>query len=170
LFDKKDQFIMKEFLIRVILFIGLLFATGLAQSGIKVETLDKGKLNQIIENRQGKILFLNLWATWCAPCREEFPDIVKLASQNKNKNVEFIGISIDYPEEIKSKIIPFLKSKKANFKNYVNGIKGDEELINILNVKWNGALPATFVYNEAGKQIVFLEGKHSFEDFEKALQ
>src|SRR3989339_988306 len=72
---------------------------------IKVETIDKAKLSKLIKDRKGKILFLNLWATWCVPCREEFPSIVKLASELKD--VEFVGISIDFLDEVDSKIIPF---------------------------------------------------------------
>jgi thiol-disulfide isomerase/thioredoxin len=36
-------------------------------------------LNEIINNRMGKVLFINVWATWCVPCIEEFPDIVRIA-------------------------------------------------------------------------------------------
>ena len=160
---------MKKFLIISILFV-LCIGSGVeAQSKIKVETLDKKKIADLIHERNGKILFLNLWATWCVPCREEFPDIVKLVQQYGNKNVEFVGLSIDYPEEIKSKILPFLKKNKANFKNYVNGIRGDEELINLLEEKWNGALPATFIYDAEGNKLKFLQGKQKYDEFKSAL-
>lgn len=78
---------------------------------IVVEKIDKNKLAKIIKERKGKVLFLNLWATWCVPCREEFPEIVKLV--NEFKDVEFIGISVDFPEEVDSKIIPFFKISKC---------------------------------------------------------
>jgi thiol-disulfide isomerase/thioredoxin len=71
----------------------LLFITsfGRVYAGeIVVEKIDKAKLTKIIKERKGKVLFLNLWATWCVPCREEFPSIVKLAEEFKD--VEFIGI------------------------------------------------------------------------------
>lgn len=161
---------MNKIIIVSFLFIAVIASKGLSQSQTMVEKIDKENLTRLIHERQGKILFLNLWATWCMPCREEFPDIVKLVNEFRDKNIEFIGISIDYPDEINSKIIPFLKKNKSNFKNYVNGIKGDEALINLLNEKWNGALPATFIYNTGGKQITFLEGKHSLEEFKKALE
>lgn len=142
------------------------------QSGkIIVETIDKAKLAKLIKERKGKILFLNLWATWCVPCREEFPSIVKLA--NEIKDVEFVGISVDFPDEVNSKIIPFLKSNKVNFTNYVDGFSGDEELINALDKKWNGALPATFIFDAKGNKQAFLQGRKTYEEFkieiEKAL-
>ncbi|MDQ7818135.1 MAG: TlpA disulfide reductase family protein [Melioribacteraceae bacterium] len=133
-----------------------------------VELIDKEKLTKLIKERKGKPLFLNLWATWCVPCREEFPSINKLAEELKD--VEFIGISVDFPEEVDSKIIPFLKSQNAKFVSFVNGFEGDEELINTLDKNWNGALPATFIYDKAGKKISFLEGKKSYDEFKKEIE
>ncbi len=81
-----------------------------------------------------------------------------------------MGISADYPDEIESKIIPFLREQKVNFKNYVNAFDDPNELIDFLNPDWNGALPATFIFDEEGKQKVFLEGKQSYEELVKATQ
>ncbi len=140
------------------------------KSKIVVEKLDKQKLESLLKNRKGKALFLNLWATWCVPCREEFPSIVKLVSDYKGKPIDFIGVSIDYPDEVDSKIIPFLEKQKTNFVSYVNGFEKDEDLINALNKNWNGALPATFIYDKSGKRISFLEGKQTYEKFKKEIE
>ena len=137
---------------------------------LSVEPIDKNGLPELISNRNRKVLLLNVWATWCAPCREEFPDLVQLAEKYKNKNVEIVGISADYPDEVDSKIIPFLKSQNVNFKNYVQNFSDDSGLINQLNSKWNGALPTTFIYDKTGRQITFLEGKCSFEEFEQEIE
>ncbi len=135
---------------------------------IVVESIDKDKLVKLIKERKGKPLFLNLWATWCIPCREEFPSINKLSEEFKD--VEFIGISVDFPEEVDSKIIPFLKSQNAKFISYVNGFEGDEELINSIDKNWNGALPATIIFDKNGKKVAFLEGKKSYEEFKKEIE
>ncbi len=135
---------------------------------ITVETIDKAKLSKLIQDRKGKILFLNLWATWCVPCREEFPSIVKLADEMKD--IEFVGISIDFPDEVDSKIIPFLKSNNINFTNYVNRFSGDEELINALDKNWNGALPATFIFDVKGNKKIFLSGSKSYYEFKKEIE
>jgi thiol-disulfide isomerase/thioredoxin len=135
---------------------------------IVVESIDKDKLIKLIKERKGRLLFLNLWATWCVPCREEFPSINKLSEEFKD--VEFIGISVDFPEEVNSKIIPFLKSQNAKFVSYVNGFEGDEELINSIDKNWNGALPATIIYDKNGKKVSFLEGKKSYDEFKKEIE
>ena len=101
------------------------------------------------------------------PCREEFPSIVKLSGEYKD--VDFVSISVDFPDEVNSKIIPFLKSNKADFTTYVNAFNGDEELINLLDKNWNGALPATFLFDKTGKKLSFLEGKQSYDAFKKEI-
>jgi peroxiredoxin len=101
---------------------------------------------------------------------EEMPDLVRLANSYESENVKVIGISIDYPEEIQSKIIPFIKKHSLNFPVYVNNFKNDETLINSLNSDWSGAIPATFVYNKDGTQVEFLLGKHSFTDFRNSIE
>jgi len=154
----------------ILLFFVLLLFGFVPQSSnkINVEKIDKTKLHKLIKERKGKVLFVNLWATWCVPCREEFSSIVKLV--NENKDVDFVGISVDLPDEVESKIIPFLKTNKANFVNYVNGIEGDEELISALDKKWDGSLPATFVFDKSGKKISFLEGKKTYDEFKKEIE
>ena len=152
----------------IILFISSNFFAQKKDSKIVVEKIDKSKLEKLVKERKGKPLFLNVWATWCVPCREEFPTINKLVDEYKN--VEFIGISIDYPEEVNTKIIPFLKSQNIVFTCYVNGFEKDEELINTLDENWNGALPATFIYDKNGNRVSFLEGKKSYEEFKKEIE
>lgn len=133
-----------------------------------VKTVDEKGLTGLLKNRNNKVLFINFWATWCVPCREEFPDIVKLA---KNfPKVEFIAVSLDHPDEIKSKIEPFLNKMKAPFKNYVAKFKEDQILIEMINKDWNGAIPATAIYSSNGKQIFFNAKKMSYKEFETELK
>jgi hypothetical protein len=82
-----------------------------------------------------------------------------------------IGISIDFPDEVESKIIPFLNELQPNFINYVNVENDTEKFINNLNMDWSGAIPATFFYDSGGKQVLFYERKMSFKEIEtKALK
>jgi thiol-disulfide isomerase/thioredoxin len=138
-----------------------------SEKSIKVEIVSIKDLRKIIENRIGKPLLINVWATWCAPCREEFPDLVKIANEYYGQ-IDVVGISVDFPEEIDSKIIPFLKKQNADFKNYVIKVIEPEDFINLLNENWSGAIPATFIYDGNGEQIKYLIGKQSYEEFEKA--
>lgn len=140
------------------------FFLPINNSEIVVEKIDSVSLDNLIKERNGKLLLVNIWATWCIPCREEFPDLVKLNSTYNNK-IDIAAVSVDYEDEIDSKIIPFLKKNNVNFPVYVSGFKNDDSLINYFKSKWSGAIPATFIFDADGKEIKMLEGKHSFESF-----
>jgi len=137
---------------------------------VSVRLINEAGLEQLLSQRDGKVLFLNVWATWCVPCREEFPDLVKLAKNYSGNNIEFVGISVDYPDEIDSKIIPFMKNQQVNFTNFVQNFNKQENLINRLNKDWNGALPATFIFNKKGNLISYLPGKHNYNDFARTIE
>ena len=115
-------------------------------------------------------MFINTWATWCVPCKEEFPDLVQLADDYRDTDVVIIGISVDYPDEVETKIIPFLQKQNVNFPNYVQNFKKPEDLINLLNPDWRGAVPATFIYDKNGNQKVYMLGKHSFDEFKQKIE
>ena len=136
----------------------------------EIGLINNSKLDSLIQARNGKALFINLWATWCVPCREEFKDLILLAAYAQNKNIEIVGVSVDYPDEIDSKVRPFLENRQVNFKNYVQNFDRQEALINKLNKEWAGALPASFLYNAQGKQVLYLPGKHSFEEFKSTIE
>ncbi len=71
-----------------------------------VVPIDQVTLQKLITQRNGKILFLNIWATWCVPCVEEFPDLVRLSQAYPESELEVVGISADFPDEIETKNPP----------------------------------------------------------------
>jgi thiol-disulfide isomerase/thioredoxin len=136
----------------------------------EIRKLTPRMLDELIRNRNGKVLLINVWATWCIPCREEFPDLVKLAEKYQERNLEIIGISADYPDEIVTKIRPFIESEQVNFPIYVQNFDKQENFINYFNEDWMGALPATFIYDTSGTQQVFLLGKRSYKEFRQTVE
>ena len=60
---------------------------------------------------RGKILVVNFWATWCAPCREEIPDFVRLQEELSSKDVQFVGIAADQAD----KVVSFASEFKINY-------------------------------------------------------
>lgn len=136
----------------------------------KIERMNSAKLDSLIKNRNGKILFLNVWATWCKPCVEEFPDIVNLHEKYKNSKVDITALSVDFEDELEKKVIPFLKKNEVEFKTFIGNFKNDEELINKLNENWRGDVPATLIYDKNGKLKKFFTGKKSLKEFSEAIE
>lgn len=153
-------------LVKYLSIIFLVSVNCFSQDNIKI--LDKTGLENLISHRSNKLLLLNIWATWCVPCREEFPDLIKLNDVFKDK-VDIVGISVDYPDEINSKIKPFAEKLKINFNLFVNGTGNDEALINLLDKDWNGAIPATFIFDIDGKLVQKIYGKQNFDSFKEIL-
>lgn len=160
------------FLVGILLLIT--FLTGCAEtppsgSSLLVQKIDETGFNDLVKQRDGKILFINIWATWCVPCIEEFPYLIQLADEYRNADVDFVGISADFDDEIERKIAPFLKKQKANFPNYVRSFENDEDFINEVNRDWSGGLPATVIYDKSGNRAAFLLGKKDYRTFKQAI-
>jgi thiol-disulfide isomerase/thioredoxin len=103
-------------------------------------------------------LLVNFWATWCDPCREEFPDLVKLDAEYKGK-IDFITISLDELSEINRDVPRFLAEMKAEMPAFLLKALNDDEAIGFVSKDWSGALPLTILYDPAGKQIYYRQGK-----------
>ena len=134
-----------------------------------VATIDQSGVRRLVGQRNGKVLFLNIWATWCAPCVEEYPDLVKLAGSYSEQEVEVVGISADYPDEVDSKIVPFLRKLKVPFTVYVANFQHQEDFINAIDSSWNGALPATLIFDMRGNRRSFLVGQGTYDKFRKMV-
>ena len=109
-----------------------------------------------------KPLLVNFWATWCDPCREEFPDLVKLDAEYKGK-IDFITISLDDLAEIKRDVPKFLADMKAGMPAFLLKAQDDDAAIASVSKEWTGALPLTILYDAAGKQIYYRQGKVKLE-------
>lgn len=157
-------------MLKQLTFLNILFvlsSTTYSQNVIPV--IDKVDIENIISQRSRKALLINIWATWCVPCREEFPDLIKLNEKYKSE-VDVIGISVDYQDEIESKIKPFSKKMNVNFPLYVNGISDVEAFINFFDTEWNGAIPATFIYDLNGNIANKIYGQKDFDYFENVIK
>ncbi len=117
-------------------------------------------------NAEGKAVLLNVWATWCGPCVEEFPDIVELKHKYQDQ-LAVVFISADFPED-RERAIEFLKEQKVDWETYLK-LGKDEPFINALSSEWGGALPFTKIYSKNGEITAFWENKASYETFEKAI-
>jgi thiol-disulfide isomerase/thioredoxin len=136
----------------------------------EIPVIDEVWLKEKIENRGGKLLFINFWATWCVPCVEEFPDLVKIYNKHKGSDFEFLSISVDLPSEIETKVKPFLIKQAADFPVVVVKEKRSEEVINLINPEWNGAVPVTVIYDKKGNRKKFISDARDYNFFNKSIE
>lgn len=149
----------------------LFFACAGGRGGSQsVRPIDEEGLHRLIEQARGKVVLLNFWATWCDPCVEEFPALVKIAGEFQPRGLEMIFVSIDEPEDIAKKVEPFLKAQGVTFRTYVKDVKDDEAFINSIDAKWTGAIPATFIYDANGVLVKNFIAQQKYETFAEALR
>jgi thiol-disulfide isomerase/thioredoxin len=116
-----------------------------------------------------RILLVNFWATWCEPCREEFPALVRLHNTYRGKGLSVVAISMDEPESIGA-VEEFLHSQNARFGSYRHSFRDFGAFVDTVNPKWGGGIPASFLYDRRGQLVSSWLGATSYEEFEAALR
>ena len=112
-------------------------------------------------------MLVNIWATWCAPCIKEFPEIVEL-QHNYPDELKVIFVSADFPGQ-RPDALEFLKRQEVNWTTYFKTGK-DQEFIESISSKWTGALPFTKVIARNGDLVASWEQSASYEKFERYVK
>ena len=133
-----------------------------AMSAVRLPDLD-GKL-QGLDQWAGKVLVVNFWATWCAPCREEIPLFVKLQNKYAAQGLQFVGVAIDQPEKVR----PYAAELGMNFPILIGGVEG-LDLARALGNRMS-VLPFTVIVGRDGKIASREVGAAKEPQFETALQ
>jgi thiol-disulfide isomerase/thioredoxin len=133
-----------------------------ATNNAKPVTLDlvtPADLKTLLKNRgTDKLLFVNFWATWCAPCMEEFPEIEKMVRMYDERQVEFVTVSINSPDE-KKLVFGFLQKQHAFNRNLLLNSNDSAEAVAALGSKdWKGAAPYTAIIGTDGKILYSAQG------------
>src|SRR5436190_13823691 len=114
-------------------------------------------------------LLVNFWATWCDPCRDEFPDLVKVDEDYRGKGLNFVAVSLDEVTDIKSAVPKFLKEMKATMRVVLLNVNDPEPAIKLIDATWDGQLPATFLYDKDGRVVFKHFGKIKPDELRAAI-
>ncbi len=148
----------------------LLCAAALTAAGPdRLIPLDETVLQQVVTAHKGKVLLVNFWATWCAPCREEMPQLVKLDASLRAKGFRLVTVSADEPED-QAQALQFLQKQAVPSPAYLKRAKNDDKFISALDPKWTGALPVSFLYDKSGRKVRSFIGEVSLKDLEAAIR
>lgn len=152
------------------LLIGLLLTFTLmsqAAGPASLTALNEASWPELLARHKGKVLLVNFWATWCAPCRAEMPQLAALEARLKSRGFVLVTVSADEPEQ-EAEALAFLKESGAPAAAYIKKAKDDDRFTAIVDPRWSGALPALFLYDRDGRKIHSFIGETPIADIEAA--
>lgn len=113
-----------------------------------VEVLDAEALQSLLKSEEG-ITILNFWATWCRPCVAELPIFENLHERYPIDQLNVVLVSLDFPDAIESKLLPFLEEKGIVSKVAVLDAGKPNVWIDWVDPEWSGVIPFTFIFDNS---------------------
>lgn len=138
------------------------------QSKIELNIVDYNSLEPYLKKQDNQIYVINFWATWCAPCVKELPVFEKIQDEYKNKNVKVILVSLDFPKQYESKLIPFIKDNNLQSEIIVLDDTDSNTWIPKVSEEWSGAIPSTLIYSKNERK--FYEKSFNYNELKTEVQ
>jgi thiol-disulfide isomerase/thioredoxin len=133
------------------------------------EQIDAQGYQKVLAQYHGKPVLITFWATWCEPCRDEYPMLNELAKQYAPKGLHVVGISLDDDGEI-ILVRRFLARYRPVFPNFRKRAGHSDEFGRAVDARWNGALPTSFFYAADGTQAGHITGGGDRAAYEAAIR
>ena len=135
---------------------------------VTIENIDTSGIKELIRNKSDKLRLINVWASWCGPCVQEFPDFVILDRIYRSREFEFVSINADKLSR-KDNVLKFLQKNEASNKNYIFNSDNNYALVEAIDPQWSGALPYTMLIEQGGKVIYRLQGPINMFEMRKLI-
>ena len=126
------------------------------------------KLLEEVRRPGASVTLVNVWATWCMPCREEFPDLLRLQKTYAKQGLRLVLVNADFGDA-RAEALQFLTDQGVDFAT-LHKEQDDDAFIRALGGGWSGALPATFVFDGAGSLKDAWEEKATYATLESKIR
>jgi thiol-disulfide isomerase/thioredoxin len=152
----------------IFIFLIILSKVSFPQDVQKISSLRQ--VDSLKSSYSGNAILVNFWASWCKPCTEEFPDLIKIKNDFSDKGLRVVFLSLDFPEEFDSRLIPFLKASNVDFTTYFCNFKKPDEVMDYFDKEWDGGIPATFIYDRSGALRSKFIGSRDYDFFRNEIE
>ena len=147
---------------------GCTIARAKITSADALKPMDEAGFARRLAAYKGKVVLFDFWASWCGGCREEMPGLVQLERKLRKRGFVLVTVSMDEPEQ-EAAAIAFLKQTGAPYPAYLKRVKNDEAFMGLVDKKWSGALPATFLFGPDGRRAASFIGATGAAEIEAAV-
>lgn len=156
---------------RAALLATLLLAAALPAAAEPVKhLLPEDYATRIVAAKKGRVLLVNFWATWCEPCREEMPALVRAAKTFPSRDLAVVLVSLDSQKTGPTQVPKFLSEQKVPFVSWLAKARDPQDFIDAVDPNWDGSLPYTMIYDRAGKVAARLSGLQTEASFTEAVR
>lgn len=140
------------------------------QTGAKeLRVIDLEGYRKLVAEHHGKPLLVTFWATWCEPCRDEYPLVNEIAKQYAPQGLDVIGVDMDDDAGL-NLVRHFMEKNQPIFPNVRKKMGHEDAFVNGVDPRWHDVMPANFFYTADGQLAGFMVGEHPRADFEKVIQ
>lgn len=124
---------------------------------------DGGRNVSFSEYTQGKVVLLNIWATWCGPCKREIPDLVEISKEMASKGVLVVGVSLDEVDNKLALVKGFVERASIPYLNVIDNLQIAQEYGGVRSI------PTTFIIDRQGNVVQKIIGMQTKEAFMAAI-
>ncbi len=126
----------------------------------EIAIMDFDTFAPMLEKEDDHTYVINFWATWCAPCVREIPYFEKLYANYKDDGLRVILVSLDNPDHLESRVIPFIERHDLQSEVILMDDVNANRWIPLVSEEWSGAIPATIIYNNSFRGFYEKEFKY----------
>ncbi len=143
---------------------------SLARAEERAQPISAAEFRTILEQERGKVVVLNLWATWCVPCLREVPDLIAVTNELQDAGVTLIGVAVDDPSPNAAQVESFRQKYFPSFRTFARQGAQMDELASVVDPAWNEVVPTTYIIDRQGKVATSIQGKKSAETFRALIK
>ncbi|MFW6370936.1 MAG: TlpA disulfide reductase family protein [Bacteroidota bacterium] len=142
------------------LFLSIAFTSSAQNTNIPV--VEFNQLEPFLHKQNDTTYLINFWASWCVPCLEEMPALEKIKEKYQSQKFKILLVSLDQPDQVGSRLLPAIKRLNITSDVILLDDPDFNSWISKVNPNWEGAIPATLIYNNSNRKFY----NKSFEFYE----